>query len=482
MAQPTARRNGIAMGYLFWNHFPAFAELFLFSDIRFSTGGAAGMSFCNLAFEVTFCPFLYHFLVGSLFNYNLSILDNWIIGPNVRSFIAVWIWACLCIENCNSFPAGHFMVGSLFNYNISILDNCILGPNVRGLIAVWIWTCLCIENGTPFPAGHFMEVNINRCLFLTVSSFILQAFMQVYREFQTALVEQFLHCGVIASVRSRIAQGMQFGYVFLSWSHARQQLGTECAPWLPTCSRFLAIVNLHMSGYESRAIRCSAFWLHGLGFRLKGRQLSRSVAEKFWGTFGHIALQSWKFSADLHNFSGITFPVLVSFYRAVGKVFYPASGLCKFCLNIQRLFGWCACLQCWPLLYFVTVQLADGADLEPYSMDSASECPLFGSEPSSHSKASTPWLVPFLCSALCLLFTWVLRKWWKFLPSAPFMEGVDDTMIGAMFDRINAESDSLRREVNFLNGQLSELSSVVRRLREDLYEVSADHERLAEQV
>ena len=62
------------------------------------------------------------------------------------------------------------------------------------------------------------------------------------------------------------------------------------------------------------------------------------------------------------------------------------------------------------------------------------------------------------------------------------MEGVDDAIIGTMFDRINAESNSLRGEVNFLSGELSELSSVVRRLREDLYEVSADHERLAEQV
>ena len=115
-------------------------------------------------------------------------------------------------------------------------------------------------------------------------------------------------------------------------------------------------------------------------------------------------------------------------------------------------------------------------------MDSVSECPFFRDKPSSHSQVSMSWAVPFICSALCLIFTWVLQKWWKFLPVAPFMDGGDDTMIRAMFDRINEEINSLRREVNLLNGQLSEFSSVVRRLREDLYEVSADHERLAEQV
>ena len=149
---------------------------------------------------------------------------------------------------------------------------------------------------------------------------------------------------------------------------------------------------------------------------------------------------------------------------------------------VQRLLGWFACLQCWPILFFVTVQLADGADLEFYSIDSASGCPWPGSDSSAHNRASMSWLVPLLCSALCLLATWVLREWWKFLPPASVVEGVDDAMIGSMFGRINAESDISRREVTFLNGQLSELSSVVRRLREDLYEVSADHERLAEQV
>ena len=53
-------------------------------------------------------------------------------------------------------------------------------------------------------------------------------------------------------------------------------------------------------------------------------------------------------------------------------------------------------------------------------------------------------------------------------------------MIGTVFDRINAEINILRREVNSLNGQISDLSALVRRLREDLYELYADQERLAE--
>ena len=40
----------------------------------------------------------------------------------------------------------------------------------------------------------------------------------------------------------------------------------------------------------------------------------------------------------------------------------------------------------------------------------------------------------------------------------------------------------MRRQVNLLDGQLAELSSAVRGLREDLYAAATDHEKLAEQV
>ena len=92
------------------------------------------------------------------------------------------------------------------------------------------------------------------------------------------------------------------------------------------------------------------------------------------------------------------------------------------------------------------------------------------------------WLLPVLCSAISLFATWVVRRWWKFLSPATAMEGVDYATLGSAFDRINSENNCLRREVSSLNGALSELFSVVGRLREDLDGITADHDRLAEQV
>ena len=62
------------------------------------------------------------------------------------------------------------------------------------------------------------------------------------------------------------------------------------------------------------------------------------------------------------------------------------------------------------------------------------------------------------------------------------MEGVDYATLGSAFDRINSENSCLRREVSSLNCALSELFSLVGRLREDLDGITADHDRLAEQV
>ena len=62
------------------------------------------------------------------------------------------------------------------------------------------------------------------------------------------------------------------------------------------------------------------------------------------------------------------------------------------------------------------------------------------------------------------------------------MEEVDYAALGATLERINSESNSLRREVSSLNGGLSGIFSVVRRLRDDLDGIAADHDRLVEQV
>ena len=107
--------------------------------------------------------------------------------------------------------------------------------------------------------------------------------------------------------------------------------------------------------------------MSGLRFSLRCRLVSRSDSEKFWVV---LRCRFGNFQQMLHNFSGNLFPVLFAFGRSVDKVFQLEYGFGQCCLYVQRLLGWCACLH-WPLICFVTVQLADGADLEPYSIDRA---------------------------------------------------------------------------------------------------------------
>ena len=140
MAQPTVFCHGLFV----LKSISAVAERYFFSDIRFSTGGDAGMSCCNLAFGLAIYSFPYHFLVRSLFIYNSLILANLIIGTIGKSFIAFLVWTCHCIVNC-----------------------------------------------IPILAGHVMEVDLNKRLFLDDSFVAMQTFLQTYREFQTALDERF---------------------------------------------------------------------------------------------------------------------------------------------------------------------------------------------------------------------------------------------------------------------------------------------------
>ena len=430
-----------AMGYSIWICFPVLVELCLSSDIHFSTGGAAGMSFYSFAAGMAFCSFAlrmsfyvlaFHALVGSQFKHDLSVLKNPIIGLIFGSFNAAWTWICFCMSIC-----------------------------------------------IPWTASHFKKVSFKQYSFWTVGSFFLQAVLQVSRGLQRAVVGQILQDWFITLVDGRIVHSMQSSKIFLVWSRVRQQLEARCTKWRPTHSMILLVLSLHRSTYESRTISFSALRLYWLGFSLRGRRLFRSSPEAplfiLHCNFGNL-------QQLVQNFSGNFFLVLLAFYSSVDKVFHLDHGFCKHGLYAQRLLGWCACLQCWPIFYLVTVQLADGADSDFYSSDGPIECPWPGSESSEHGRASTSWLLPLLCSAICLLATWVLRRWWKFLPPAFVVEGLDDATMGPMFDRVNVEIDSLRREVSFLDGQLSEFSSVVRRFREDLYEFSAVHERLAEQV
>ena len=88
----------------------------------------------------------------------------------------------------------------------------------------------------------------------------------------------------------------------------------------------------------------------------------------------------------------------------------------------------------------------------------------------------------FFCSAVVLFVTWVFRTWWNFLPTAAIRHEGDYASFGAALERLDRENHVLRQEVGALNRALSEFFSVAGRLRDDLDGVTADHDRLAEQV
>ena len=69
-----------------------------------------------------------------------------------------------------------------------------------------------------------------------------------------------------------------------------------------------------------------------------------------------------------------------------------------------------------------------------------------------------------------------------FLPTAATRDEVDYASFGAALERLDRENNVLRQEVGALNSALSEIFSVAGRLRDDLDGVTADHDRLAEQV
>ena len=120
--------------------------------------------------------------------------------------------------------------------------------------------------------------------------------------------------------------------------------------------------------------------------------------------------------------------------------------VCRHCYtSIQRLVGQRSSLQPWACLCFMSFQLADGANPGPDYLGSTDECLGPGGDSSANNGTSMSWLVPVLCSAISLFATWVVRKWWKFLPPATTMEEVDYATLGSAFDRINSENNCLRR-------------------------------------
>ena len=136
----------------------------------------------------------------------------------------------------------------------------------------------------------------------------------------------------------------------------------------------------------------------------------------------------------------------------------------------------------WTIFCLVSLRTADGINQGPECLDSADECLWPGRDQPTGSSGPMSWLLPIFCSAVVLFVTWVFRTWWNFLPTAAIRHEGDYASFGAALERLDRENHVLRQEVGALNRALSEFFSVAGRLRDDLDGVTADHDRLAEQV
>ena len=84
-----------AMGHSIWNFFPALVELYLTSDIQFSTGGATGMSFCSFALRMTIYFLSFHALVEIYWAWKIeSLYQMWevVLHFGIGTFCA-WLLA-----------------------------------------------------------------------------------------------------------------------------------------------------------------------------------------------------------------------------------------------------------------------------------------------------------------------------------------------------------------------------------------------------
>ena len=288
-----------------------------------------------------------------------------------------------------------------------------------------------------------------------------------------------LHIWFSAFGNYHISRTLQPGNVIFQWSQTARKLGFNGLSYQPTDSGSIAIVGLHRTVYEWGKSYCvvlprSSFVFHSTCWQFLRHNSGRFLAQ--------LQLRRGISLPMLGLFAGTVSPFSFTVDSIVDKVFYMDCVFRHCYTSIQQLVGQCSSLQTWACLCLMSFQLADGANPGPDYLGSTDECLGPGGDSSANNGTSMSWLLPVLCSAISLFATWVVRKWWKFLPPATTMEGVNYATLGSAFDRINSENNCLRREVSSLSCALSELFSIVGRLREDLDGITADHDRLAEQV
>ena len=343
---------------------------------------------------------------------------------------------------------------------------------------VWAMTYFCTATCSLLAIYRLMA-NFQQ-YFCWAADFVFQpVVMQVCGELQRSSVVHDQHNWFFALGNYHIFRTLQPGYVIFPWSQTSRELGINSVSCQPTDSGSIAIVGRYRSVYEWGTTYCVVLLRSWFDFH-----------STYWKSVRH---NSGRFLAQLQLGFGISTPMLGHFAGTVSPFSFTVDSIvykviyidCVFrsCYtSIQHLARPCSSLQPWACLCIMSLQLADGANPGQDYLGNTDECLEPGGDSSANIGTSMSWLLPVLCSAISLFATWVVRKWREFWPPATTTEGVDYASLGSAFDRINSENNCLRQEVSSLNCALSELFSTVGRLREDLDGITADHDRLAEQV
>ena len=402
------------------------------------------------------------------------------VGTRCRlRFAATFLFWTYCISQgmVRVCPFANLLIGPWLEFEPSAIEQ--FWPNAERFTDVWAMTYFCTASCSLLAIYRLMEANFQQ-YFCWVADFIFQpVVMQVCGELRRSGVVHVLHNWFFACGNYHIFRTLQPESVIFPWSQTSRELGINSVSYQPTDSGSIAIVGLYRTVYEWGTSYCvvllrSWFDFHSTCWQFLRHNSGRLLAQLQLGRGISLPM--------LGHFAGTVSPFSFTVDSIVDKVIYIDCVFRRCYTSIQQLAGPCSSLQPWACLCIMSFQLADGANPGPDYLGSTDECLGPGGDSSADNGTSMSWLLPVLCSVISLFATWVVRKWLEFLPPATTMEGVDYAALGSAFDRINSENNCLRQEVSSLNCALSELFSIVGRLREDLDGITADHDRLSEQV
>ena len=311
-----------------------------------------------------------------------------------------------------------------------------------------------------------------------VDFMFLQVVLQVCREFQHLSEFQVLHDWFSSPVNSRTVRKIQTLKFLPQWFPMLTRPGIEGILHHPADSRDVAVWSLYRTFCECGTTCWAAFFRHWCDIPATYSQHMWSRPRKFWALW---ALRSGIFLTSLGHLAA-AFSFRLQHNNVVEKIDYVGCNRYRRHIFSNRTVRPRFSLPRWTILCLVGLQTAVGTDQGPDCLGSADECLWPGRDPPTDDSGPMSWLLPIFCSAVVLSITWVFRTWWNFLPTAATRDEVDYASFGAVLERLDRENNVLRQEVGALNSALSEIFSVAGRLRDDLDGVTADHDRLAEQV